>query len=58
MIFDQLSGRESLLDLLISISAHSGKYDHLCFVKIVSHTNFAEANEQRNCCIKETFTYE
>jgi Domain of unknown function (DUF4372)/Transposase DDE domain len=58
MMFGQLSGRESLRDLLITVNAHSTKYYHLGFGKNVSRTNLAIANEQRNCCIYESFAYE
>ena len=58
MMFGQLSGRESLRDLLITVSAHCNKYYHLGFGKNVSRTNLATANEQRNCCIYESFAYE
>ncbi|MDN3657512.1 IS4 family transposase [Ferruginibacter paludis] len=58
MIFGQLSGRESLRDLLITISAHSNKYYHLGLGKNVSRSNLAMANEQRNCSIYESFAYE
>ena len=58
MMFGQLSGRESLRDLLITVSAHPNKYYHLGFGKNVSRTNLAIANEQRNCCIYESFAYE
>ena len=58
MMFGQLSGRESLRDLLITVSAHSNKYYHLGFGKNVSRTNLALANEQRDCCIYESFAYE
>ncbi|HEX4375360.1 MAG TPA: IS4 family transposase [Puia sp.] len=58
MMFGQLSRRESLRDLLITVNAHSNKYYHLGFGKNVSRTNLAIANEQRNCCIYESFAYE
>lgn len=58
MMFGQLSGRESLRDLLITISAHSNKFYHLGFGKNVSRSNLALANEQRNCLIYETFAFE
>jgi len=58
MMFGQLSGRESLRDLLIPISAHPNKYYHLGFRKNVSCTNLALANEQRDCSIYESFAYE
>ena len=58
MMFGQLSGRESLRDLLVTISAHSTKYYHLGFGKNVSRSNLATANELRDCQIYETFAYE
>jgi hypothetical protein len=58
MMFGQLSGRESLRDLLITIGAHTGKYYHLGFGKNVSRSNLASANELRDCQIYETFAYE
>ncbi len=58
MMFGQLSGRESLRDLLVTISAHPNKYYHLGFGKNVSRTNLARANEQRDYKIYEAFAYE
>lgn len=58
MMFGQLSGRESLRDLLITIGAHSNKYYHLGFGKNVSRSNLASANELRDCQIYEAFAYE
>ena len=58
MMFGQLSGRESLRDLLITIGAHSNKYYHLGFGKNVSRSNLASANELRDCQIYEVFAYE
>lgn len=58
MMFGQLSGRESLRDLLITISAHPNKYYHMGFGINVSRSNLSIANEQRDCCIYETFAYE
>ena len=55
MMFVQLSGRESLRDLLITIGAHSSKYYHLGFGKNVSRSNLASANELRDCQIYEAF---
>ncbi|MEI9908224.1 MAG: transposase [Bacteroidota bacterium] len=37
---------------------NSNKYYHLGFGKNVSRTNLAIANEQRNCCIYESFAHE
>lgn len=58
MMFGQLSGRESLRDLLVTISAHSTKYYHLGLGKNVSRSNLASANEQRDYQIYEAFAYE
>lgn len=58
MIFGQLSGRDSLRDLLVTLSAHPGKYYHLGFGKNISRSNLANANEQRDYRIYESFAYE
>lgn len=58
MMFGQLSGRDSLRDLLVTISAHPNKYYHLGFGKNVSRSNLANANEQRDFRIYESFAYE
>lgn len=48
MIFGQLSGRDSLRDLITTISAHSSKFYHLGFGKGISRSNLASANETRD----------
>ena len=58
MMFGQLAGRESLRDLLITLQAHTNKYYHLGLGKNVSRSNLAEANEQRDYRIYESFAYE
>ncbi len=58
MMFGQLSGRDSLGDLLVTLSAHPNKYYHLGFGKNVSRSNLANANEQRDYRIYESFAYE
>jgi hypothetical protein len=55
MMFGQLSSRESLGDLVLTINAHPAKLYHLGFGKGVSKTNLAKANEQRNYLIYEEF---
>ena len=55
MMFGQLSGRESLRDLLTVLGAHTAKYFHLGFGDNVSRTNLARANESRDWHIFETF---
>lgn len=57
MMFGQLSGRDSLRDLLISITPHKAKFYHLGFGKNVSKTNLARANEKRDYRIFEEFAY-
>jgi hypothetical protein len=57
MLFGQLSARDSLRDLIITLEAHSAKYYHLGLGKNVTRSNLAKANEQRNCKIYEEFAY-
>ena len=57
MMFGQLSGRDSLRDLLVSISPHKSKFYHLGFGRNVSKTNLALANEKRDYRIFEEFAY-
>jgi hypothetical protein len=55
MMFGQLSGRQSLRDLLTCISAHAYKYHHLGFGKNVTRSNLSKANDRRNYRIYEEF---
>ncbi len=57
LIFGQLTGRDSLRDLIVSIEPHKSKYYHLGFGKGTSRSNFANANEKRNGKIFEDFAY-
>ena len=57
MVFGQLTGRDSLRDLLISIEPHQPKYYHLGFGTGVSRSNLANANEKRDSRIFESFAY-
>jgi hypothetical protein len=57
MMFGQLSNRDSLSDLVVTINAHPGKLYHLGFGKSVSKTNLAKANEQREWLIYQEFAY-
>ncbi|MGD2034463.1 MAG: IS4 family transposase [Bacteroidales bacterium] len=57
MVFGQLTGRDSLRDLMISIEPHKSKYYHLGFGKGTSRSNFANANEKRNCRIFEEYAF-
>lgn len=57
MIFGQLTGRDSLRDLMVSIEPHKPKYYHLGFGKGSSRSNFANANEKRDCRIFEEYAF-
>jgi len=48
MIFGQLTGRDSLRDLIVAIEAHKQKIYHLGFGKNITRSNLAKANENRN----------
>ena len=57
MMFGQLSNRESLRDLIVTMEAHSGKLYHLGIGKSVTRSNLSKANEQRDYRIFEEFAY-
>jgi len=57
MIFGQLTGRDSLRDLMVSIEPHRIKYYHLGFGKGTSRSNFANANEKRDCRIFQEYAF-
>jgi len=57
MIFGQLTGRESLRHLMVSIEPHKTKYYHLGFGKGTSRSNFANANERRDSRIFEEYAF-
>lgn len=57
MIFGQLSNRDSLRDLSISIDAHNQKSYHLGFGKSVTRSNLAKVNETRDYRIFEELAY-
>jgi hypothetical protein len=56
MMFGQLSNRDSLSDLIVTINAHASKFYHLGFGKGVSKANLARANENRDCHIYQQFS--
>jgi len=58
MVFGQLTGRDSLRDLMVSIEPHKPKYYHLGFGKGTSRSNFANANEKRDCKIFEEYAFD
>jgi len=58
MMYGQLSGCESLRELVCIISAHSPKSYHLGFGKsVITRSNLAKANANRDCKIFEEFAY-
>lgn len=57
MVFGQLTNRDSLRDLIVTLEAHSKKSYHLGLGKSVTRSNFAKANEIRNSRIFEEYAY-
>jgi len=57
MVFGQLTARDSMRDLMLSLEAHQSKYYHLGFGSTVSRRNFGTANERRIYKIFEEFAY-
>lgn len=57
MVFGQLTSRDSMRDLMLSLEAHQPKYYHLGFGQRVSRRNLGKANEKRICKIFEEFAY-
>ncbi len=55
MIFGQLTARDSMRDLMLSIEAHKSKYYHLGLGASVTRTNLGKANRNRDCKIFEEF---
>ena len=57
MVFGQLTSRDSMRDLMLSLEAHKSKYYHLGFGPTVSRRNLGTANEKRSYKIFEEFAY-
>ena len=57
MVFGQLTARDSMRDLMLSLEAHRSKYYHLGLGRSVSRRNLGKANEKRSCKIFEEFAY-
>jgi hypothetical protein len=57
MVFGQLTSRDSMRDLFLSLEAHKSKYYHLGFGSTVTRRNFGKANEKRIYKIFEEFAY-
>ncbi len=57
MVFGQLTSRDSMRDLILSLEAHHSKYYHLGFGTTVSRRNLGNANQRRSHKIFEEFAY-
>ena len=57
MVFGQLTARDSMRDLMLSLEAHQPKYYHLGFGSTVTRRNLGKSNERRNFKIFEEFAY-
>ncbi len=57
MMFGQLSGRESLRDLITKLNAHHHKFYHLGLGRSISKSNLAYVSEKRNYKIFEDYAY-
>lgn len=57
MIFGQLTARDSMRDLFLSLEAHQSKYYHLGLGSSLSRRNLGKANQNRNYKIFEDFAY-
>lgn len=57
MIFGQLTARDSMRDLMLSLEAHNTRYYHLGLGKSVTRTNLGKANRNRDYRIYEDFAY-
>lgn len=57
MMFGQLSGRESLSDLVVSLNAHKSKSYHLGIGKSITKPNLAKVNQRRDWRIFSDFAY-
>jgi hypothetical protein len=55
MMFGQLSNRDSLSDLCLTINAHTAKFYHLGFGKSISKPNLAKTNEKRDWHIYQEY---
>lgn len=57
MVFGQLTTRESMRDLMLSLEPHRSKFYHLGFGTTVSRRNLGNANDKRDHRIFEEFAY-
>lgn len=57
MVFGQLTSRESMRDLMLSLEAHQPKFYHLGFGQTISRRNLGKSNGKRSYKIFEEFAY-
>jgi len=57
MVFGQLTSRDSMCDLMLSLEAHKPKFYHLGFDQTFYRRNLGIANEKRSYKIFEEFAY-
>jgi hypothetical protein len=57
MVFGQLTSRDSMRDLILSLEGHHSKYYHLGFGSTLTRRNLGKANERRSYKIFEEFAY-
>lgn len=57
MVFGQLTSRDSMRDLILSLEGHQPKFYHLGFGSTISRRNLGIANERRSYKIFEEFAY-
>ncbi len=57
MVFGQLTSRDSMRDLILSLEGHYSKFYHLGFSPTLTRRNLGKANERRSYKIFEEFAY-
>jgi len=57
MVFGQLTSRDSMRDLILSLEGHHSKFYHLGFGTTITRWNLGKANENRSYKIFEEFAY-
>lgn len=57
MVFGQLTSRDSMRNLMLSLKAHQSKYDYLGFESTGTRRNLSKVNEKRSDKIFEEFAY-
>lgn len=57
ILFGQLTARDSMCGLMLSLEAHKNKYYHLGLGSTVTRTNLGKVNRNRDYRIYEEFAY-